>query len=541
MSALLPLFSSPQNGLKAIGASDLSGAQSSVQEGHDHTSTSGEASSSVFSQVLRSQNARGTLPAHLQATTSLSTQENATRQVSVPQGDFRLGEIVAHFHSIEKNFRESQTDTPQPFQDVSILRSTDSDALPDTASLLTSIVLDASTVATHETSPGRAQNSVLAQASLPAAIHTVSLTPSTEAQAAGNEGLPGRTLLPLGGEPTRAPVRQDSEIAGHVSRNSHISLPNVPQSGLVPQQVSQSPDGKAGYSRVNQEEAVLPRTSASLVKDVQSGLSQIGRIAQEGDALKFPTLERFSNTAIRSQVLRPNDLLPVTAAPPEGPTGFTQTGPTSPLGGKPILGISSVLNDGSSPILENRETVQVDPHADRGFLTKGDRAHTMVEASLKHVGVDPSGGQELGNGMNHSPHSQSRFLEPSAFSNQGVGVRGVERGLELPTPALQRLQMDVQVSETQRVSIDVGVQNRLVSAGLVMDHSILRNLAAQFVPQLENQLSQVDLELTEFSAEVREEREPEAETLFDGSGSHGAQESRRGVTSETPSTHKTVV
>jgi hypothetical protein len=77
--------------------------------------------------------------------------------------------------------------------------------------------------------------------------------------------------------------------------------------------------------------------------------------------------------------------------------------------------------------------------------------------------------------------------------------------------------MDVQVSENQRVQIDVGVQNRLVSAGLVMDHSALRNLANQFVPHLENQLSQVDLELEEFSAEVREESEPGTYSMFDDS------------------------
>ncbi len=70
------------------------------------------------------------------------------------------------------------------------------------------------------------------------------------------------------------------------------------------------------------------------------------------------------------------------------------------------------------------------------------------------------------------------------------------------------------------MAIDVGVQNRQVSAGLVMDHSVLRNLATQFVPQLENQLNQVDLKLQEFSAEVREERRHEEGNVFDGTPSH---------------------
>ena len=227
----------------------------------------------------------------------------------------------------------------------------------------------------------------------------------------------------------------------------------------------------------------------------------------------------------------------MTAAQQEGPIGFTQTRPTSPLAVKPIPGISSVLNDGSSPVVENRATLQGDLLGEPISHGKGDRAQTMVEASSKHLGVEQNGGQGLGSGMNHSSHSQSRFQEPSAFLAQGVGARGVERGPEFPMPTLQRLQMDVQISDTQRVSIDVGVQNRLVSAGLVVDHSVLRNLAAQFVPQLENQLSQVDLELQEFSAEVREEPEQQTGTLFDKSRSHNSEESRQRSEHESHLTH----
>jgi hypothetical protein len=58
-----------------------------------------------------------------------------------------------------------------------------------------------------------------------------------------------------------------------------------------------------------------------------------------------------------------------------------------------------------------------------------------------------------------------------------------------------------------------------------MDHSVLRNLATQFIPQLENQLAEVDLELQEFSAEVREEREKEEGSLFDDARFHKAQKS----------------
>jgi hypothetical protein len=123
------------------------------------------------------------------------------------------------------------------------------------------------------------------------------------------------------------------------------------------------------------------------------------------------------------------------------------------------------------------------------------------------------------------------------FPGQGVGLRAMEeRGVEFPAQALQRLQMDVQLSDNQRVMIDVGVQNKQVYAGLVMDHAILRNLANQFVPQLENQLSQLDLELQEFSAEVREERQQEPDALFDDARSHERHPSEQGAQDEGPLT-----
>ncbi|MFA9562478.1 MAG: hypothetical protein ACERKU_09105, partial [Nitrospirota bacterium] len=178
--------------------------------------------------------------------------------------------------------------------------------------------------------------------------------------------------------------------------------------------------------------------------------------------------------------------------------------------------------------IEHRTTVPADLLGETVLLAKGERGQTIIEASVKSVGLDPSGGQGLGNGMNHFSNSQSGLQQPSSFLGQGVGFRALEeRGQEFPAPAFQRLQMDVQLSENQRVHIDVGVHNRQVYTGLVMDHAVLRNLATQFLPQLENQLAEVDLELQEFSAEVREEREQEAGSLFDDSRSHKGQESGR--------------
>ena len=108
-----------------------------------------------------------------------------------------------------------------------------------------------------------------------------------------------------------------------------------------------------------------------------------------------------------------------------------------------------------------------------------------------------------------------------------------ERVPDLPGPALQRLQMEVQLSETNRVQIDVGVQHRQVYASLLMDQATLKNLAVQFVPQLEEQLTQGEMELQEFSAEVRDHQSgQESDTRSDGAGT---QTSHRGM----PSLHQT--
>jgi hypothetical protein len=221
-----------------------------------------------------------------------------------------------------------------------------------------------------------------------------------------------------------------------------------------------------------------------------------------------------------------NHIPPATAIQAEGPAGFTGPNLTNQISVKSTPGNSSVLSDVSGPGIEHRATVPAELLGGAEVLAKGERGQTIIETSVKTLGLDPSGGQGLGNGMNHFSNSQSGSQQPSSFPGQGLGLRALEeRGQEFPAPALQRLQMDVQLSENQRVQVDVGVHNRQVYTGLVMDHSVLRNLANQ---------------LQEFSAEVREEREQEEGRLFDDSRSHKAQESGRRAQGELLSTQNPV-
>ena len=332
-----------------------------------------------------------------------------------------------------------------------------------------------------------------------------------------------------GGDTTLGPVRQESELGGRILRFAQIPLPKALEAGSILSQGSVP------------EDALSVRTVVPSAKDAPGGFQKVEPSVLVNETLQPPILSKVSSPLARPQGLQSNHIPPATAIQVEGPAGFTGPNLTNQISMKSIPGNSSVLSDVFSPGIEHRTTVLADPLGETGLLGKGERGQTTIETSVKTVGLDPSGGHGLGNGMNHFSNSQSGFQQPSSFPGQGVGLRGLEeRGQEFPAPALQRLQMDVQLSENQRVHVDVGVHNRQVYTGLVMDHSILRNLAAQFVPQLENQLAEVDLELQEFSAEVHEEQKHEADSLFNDSQSHKAQESGRRAQGELLSTQNPV-
>lgn len=182
-------------------------------------------------------------------------------------------------------------------------------------------------------------------------------------------------------------------------------------------------------------------------------------------------------------------------------------------------GVSSIVSDVSGQGKEASMTLPSDLLGESGLSVTGDRSKELVDGIGKSLGSDPNGSQGLNNGMNGSPHSQTGFPQHTASHSSGAGVRLMEERIpDFPSPALQRLQMEVQLSDTNRIQIDVGVQHRQVYAGLLMDQTTLKNLAIQFVPQLEDQLAQNDMDLQEFSAEVRNQhREQESSTNSQGS------------------------
>ena len=257
-------------------------------------------------------------------------------------------------------------------------------------------------------------------------------------------------------------------------------------------------------------------SAVELVKNVGKPLDRLSGNVQETDML----LQRMPSSTARTpqEAFRPlvNQAFQAPLPFKETPAGLADVVQSSQNRLKSVNGVSSISGDVSGQGKELSMAIPSDVLGDAILSTTGDRSKDVVETTGKIVGVDPHGGQGVNTGMGGSTNSQPGFQQSSSSHSLGISVRmAEERVPELPTPALQRLQMDVQLSETNRIQIDVGVQQRQVYAGLLMDQGTLKNLAVQCVPQLENQLAQVDMDLQEFSAEVRDQ--------------HGKQES------ETPS------
>lgn len=220
-----------------------------------------------------------------------------------------------------------------------------------------------------------------------------------------------------------------------------------------------------------------------------------------------------------------NQAFPVPEPFEETPAGIADTAQLSQNRLKYLSGVSSVLSKSPANGKESSIGIPLDLLADANVSLTGDRSRDVLEATGKAEGVDPNAGQGLNHGMGNPAHSQPGFQQASSASSPGQAVRmAEERVPDLPGPALQRLQMEVQLSETNRVQIDVGVQHRQVYASLLMDQATLKNLAVQFVPQLEEQLTQGEMELQEFSAEVRDHQNgQESDTRSDGAGTQTSQ------------------
>ena len=194
-------------------------------------------------------------------------------------------------------------------------------------------------------------------------------------------------------------------------------------------------------------------------------------------------------------------------------TPASVVGPSQPAVPNPLI-----VNGGLVPI--NGEGTQ-GPTGAEGEIRLGSTSIKSVQISqgeTGNAGNETYSGQHPNGGLASSPESHHGN---SSNMNQGQGQHALrasafeERLQAYQATPPQRLQIDVQLSETARVQVDVAVQQRQVYAGLLMDQPILRNLALQHVPQLEEQLNQNGMELQEFDAQVDQQEKSQREVFED--------------------------
>lgn len=550
MSSLLPLFLSPQNGSSVIGGDGPTiGLLVPVSPGQPKPSS--QTFSQAFSQVLHEQSDTSAFLKQLQSLISNRRQPDGNSENSFLKNEVRHLQALVDPGLLGNPISKIQVkaqESPNEFLPF----ATESDILLEMAKLLSPATATTPLVVPNEQAPNQNQGNAFEQIPLPGIVPTIPLSPLQGIQPHTGTGSQGYAFKQSDGNSPLGDVQPELEIVGRPIRNAHIPLPKIldsetgPNQGLLPketesaflpQRPSLDATSKQASLGLKLEDGLSVPTVLPSTKGVPSGLQQVGRVVVDDEISRPQILQRPETPLLRSHTVQAIAIPPATALQTEGPAGFAGPGQPSHLVLKSLLGNSPVLGEVSGSGSQHSATVPVNVTGEFGSLANGERAQTNVETSVKSLGMDPSNGQGVGSGMNHFSNSQSGFQQPHMFSGQGVGLRAFEeRGVEFPAQTLQRLQMDVQLSDNQRVMIDVGVQNKHVYAGLVMDHSILRNLANQFVPQLEHQLSQVDLELQEFSAEVREERKQEPGAWFDDSRSDEGQQSGRRAQDERPST-----
>jgi len=531
MSTLLPLFLSPQNGPGSTTSPEVA-VELSGEGVQGQSPFSNQPAAKPFSQIL---NELGGASVLLQDRQKVEKTENLTEALRLGpllQKDVRHPDVVEEPEIVEKIVAKLHPTKIQEPLSESLPSPADSTLLLEPFRLVSAPVVPQPTVGRTESVPSQNHGLALEQETSPVGVLTIPPALLQEFQ------LLPRPVFQTNGFPRSGEESflRPAQLLGFVVNNIRtgpipitrtLEAGPIPSQGVVgkvdeslaiPQEFSPGHAGKVVSSGLKIEETLSERTSGPLAQKVQSGLPQVERLIIGNDSQTKGILLENASRPAQPQQVKLNPIPPATTVQAEGPAGFIGPDVTKQVAGKSVPGTVSVLSDLNGQSIEHRTAVPVDVFGETGVLNKGERGQVGVETSLRSVAVDPTGGQGLGTGMNNFSNSSSGYHQQSMLAGQGPGVRALEeRGQEFPAPVLQRLQMDVQVSENQRVQIDVGVQNRLVSAGLVMDHSALRNLANQFVPHLENQLSQVDLELEEFSAEVREESEPGTHSMFDDS------------------------
>ncbi len=325
--------------------------------------------------------------------------------------------------------------------------------------------------------------------------------------------LTGQALPVLSGVTSNSTVAMTQSIGNQqIDSPRHESV--VGHSGSI-QNISQNITATTSLAGINGQEAVSQRTAGhpanplEALSHVNRGTTVVEPVGQPVD--KLTALDDVvGDENLRLRPLLKESLSPILA--PRSPLVLaenagapTATDVQQSLTKLAVAGNTSQANIGAL-YAQSRLPQPSEDGAQSITRTDGEAKATghisLSPASDTGLGTTGSGvpfGNAGGNG--HTQFFESAPGTQQALQQSQIAGRSSnfdERLQLLNTTAPQRLQIDVQLSEATRVQVDVGVQQRQVFAGVLMDNPVLRSLASQNIQALEEQLGQADLELEEF-------------------------------------------
>ncbi len=318
---------------------------------------------------------------------------------------------------------------------------------------------------------------------------------------------------------------QPNKVQGELNRGNHSRIILASETPVLTTAESGLRGTPGGTSLLPSAGSV----SAALQGEVNSVVSQISSIGQKlvngqnpesalqskgSEQLSVPPLTRDPSLAVQ-----PGTRLAV----PSVPLSFLN--PVFPQG-QPLL--DSVNTSNLSPAMTQNvqgplfastgssHVTIIDGTGNSTLSVAGDEGR--AETGGSSLGSDQRSGQEHGaafaNKHQTSGHAFGGFAlhteggNESRVSESQAGARTdmlTERARAMNILSPQRMQMEVMLSDETKVQIEVAVKQQQVTAQLLTDQMMLRNLAIQYEPQLEAQLSSAGLDLQQFGAEVSEQ------------------------------------
>ncbi len=318
----------------------------------------------------------------------------------------------------------------------------------------------------------------------------------------------------LGTNPTGSVALTQQSLTSHPILQEQASAVEILSSsqGRVPGTL-ELPVGIAGPSTQEAGKSgpvagtVLPLDVAPLPNQVKPLLEtagqQIARVVSQdetarGGGVKVPA---FLNGVPGVNPNIPTALASVTGAVSESLLSPQQSTSALDVGGNTAqTSLSALYAQSRLPQLPDEPTALISRAEGEGKTIGLSASSQNAETTFGSSGSGLPFGQHLGNGQGQTFDSSPGSQVPGNQGQLAARAGNFDERLQLLNTAVpHRLQIDVQLSETARMQVDVGVQHRQVFAGVLLDNPVLRSLAAQNIQALEEQLGKADMELEEFN------------------------------------------